>query len=228
MVLRDTTVHLISDLIDDINDVQFKAIDSTNRSINNSIIILIVTNVIAIVSGITIMLFISWMIRRHLNKVIHMTSDVANGDLTVESIDYDSNDEIGQLAKAVNLMKDNIHRILFKVTDAAHSVSSSSEQLTQTTNDVNEGGEQIASTLQELSSAAEVQANSASDLSENMTRFVELVRQSEENGQDVMRTSEDVIQYTTEGTALMNNTVKQMNRIDTIVSNVVDQVQGLD
>src|SRR5699024_10480981 len=161
--LRGTTIHLIDQLIDDINMEQSLAIEDTSRSINSSITVLSAINIIAIVSGVAIMLFISFLIRRNLNKVINMTSEVADGNLTVASIDYHGVDEIGQLDKAENQMKENIRRFLLTVTDAAQSVSSSGEQLTQTRYDGNEGGEHSASTIQELSSAAEVQANSASD-----------------------------------------------------------------
>src|SRR5690625_5275371 len=60
--LRNTTVHLINELIDDINAKQSIAIERTSQSINSSIIILIVTNVTAIASGVVIMLLISWAI----------------------------------------------------------------------------------------------------------------------------------------------------------------------
>src|SRR5699024_4025633 len=96
--LRGTTIHLIDQLIDDIS-----------RSINSSITVLSSINIIASVSGVAIMLFISFLIRRNLNKVINMTTEVADGNLTVASIDYQGEDEIGQLAKAVNQMKENIY-----------------------------------------------------------------------------------------------------------------------
>src|SRR5690625_5570551 len=82
--LRCTTIHLIDQLIDDINMEQSLAIEDTSRSINSSITVLSAINIIAIVSGVAIMLFISFLIRRNLNKVINMTTEVADGNLTVD------------------------------------------------------------------------------------------------------------------------------------------------
>src|SRR5690625_7684656 len=49
--LRGTTIHLIDQLIDDINMEQSLAIEDTSRSINSSITVLSAINIIAIVSG---------------------------------------------------------------------------------------------------------------------------------------------------------------------------------
>lgn len=98
----------------------------------------------------------------------------------------------------------------------------------QSSNEVTEGNTQVASTMEELSTGAETQANSASDLSENMSDFVQKVQQSETSGQEIAENSDHVIQLTTDGTSLMDKSVAQMNRIDSIVSEAVGKVEGLD
>ena len=226
--IRVGTVSALDMLVDNIFEEQNNTLESTNNSINTSILVLIVASLAAIGLGILIMLLISRGISRNLNKVVTITTEVANGNLVVDPMDYDGKDEIGTLATAINQMKKNIHNILGKVADASHAVSSSSEELTQTTNEVNQGGEQIASTMSELASGSEVQANSASDLSENMGNFVKIVHDSEAEGREIASSSEQVLQYTVEGAELMENAVKQMYQIDTIVSEAVGQVQNLD
>ena len=226
--IRVGTVSALDMLVENIFEEQNNTLENANKSINTSILILIVASLVAIGLGILIMLLISRGISRNLNKVVTITTEVANGNLAVDSMVYHGKDEIGTLATAINQMKGNIHNILVKVADASHAVSSSSEELTQTTNEVNQGGEQIASTMSELASGSEVQANSASDLSESMGNFVKIVHDSEEEGREVASSSEQVLQYTVEGTELMKNAVKQMYQIDTIVSEAVEQVQNLD
>lgn len=226
--LRTTSESAINMLIESIYEEQAQTMDNASNNMNSSIITLITVGLSALIVGILIMLLISRGIRRHLDRVVQVTNEVANGNLTVDSIDYKGKDEIGQLASAVNLMKNNIRNILQQVSQASQSVSINSNELKQTTNEVNEGTEQIASTMQELSSASEVQANSASELSENMNTFVQSVHNAEENGQEIATTSQDVLSYTEEGMTLMREAVEQMNQIDKIVSEAVEQVQGLD
>lgn len=226
--LRVGTVEAIDRLIENVLEEQKLAMDGAKNSIDSSIMVLIISNLVAISLGIIIMLVISRGVSRNLNTVVSITTDVANGNLVVQPMEYEGNDEIGKLAVAINLMTTNIRGILMKVTDASLAVSSSSEELTQTTNEVNQGGDQIASTMAELASGSEVQANSAGDLSENMSNFVEMVHNSEQEGRQIATESERVLQYTHEGTTLMKNAVNQMQQIDFIIAEAVGQVQNLD
>ena len=66
----------------------------------------------------------------------------------------------------------------------SETVSSQSEELTQSANEVKAGAEQIAITMQELASGAETQANSSSELSSAMTVFATKVQEANENGQN--------------------------------------------
>ncbi|MGM8211370.1 methyl-accepting chemotaxis protein [Virgibacillus sp. W0430] len=226
--LKTSTVTLVNELIDVVNNEQGESVKSANVSISNSVLVLIISNAVAIVLGIIVMLLISRGVSSNLKKVVNVTTEVADGNLSVASMNYEGKDEIGQLAQSINVMKDNIRNILLKVTDASESVSSRSEELTQSANEVKEGSEQIATTMEELSSGAETQANSASDLSEKMNDFVQAVQTSERNGQEVASTSDNVLQLTADGTHLMKQSVQQMNKIDEIVSDAVNKVQGLD
>ena len=226
--LQLETIVILDVLRNIVNEASDLAVTQAKEKQQLALIVLLASVITTIIVGSIMVFLISRIISRNLSKVVNITTEVASGNLAVESMDYESKDEIGQLAGAVNQMKNNIRDILVKVTNASQSVSSSSEELTQTTNEVNEGGEQIASTMAELASGAELQANSASDLSEHMSNFVETVHISEQEGLKVATTSKDVLHLTNEGTILMTESMEQMKRIDLIVSEAVEQVQGLD
>lgn len=226
--IRTSTEELIEELRATVHTAQEEAVEQANTSMAASLLTLIIANLSAIALGIIVVYFVSRGITRNLNKLVNMTKEVASGNLAVESVQYNKKDEIGELATAINQMKDSILNILIKVRDAAHNVSSSSEELSQSAHEVNEGSEQIATTMEELSSGAEVQATSASDLAENMNDFAKAILESEREGQEIAKNSEQVLYYTNEGTNLMKQAVNQMNQIDAIVSDAVKQVQGLD
>jgi methyl-accepting chemotaxis protein len=222
------TVAILDILRNIVNDERELAVNQAKSSQELTFIVLVSSIIITFVIGGVLVALISRIISRSLNTVVDITREVSNGNLAVESMVYNGKDEIGQLAEAVNQMKDNIRDVLSKVTDASQSVATSSEELTQSSYEVNAGSEQISSTMQELSSGAEIQANSATTLSESMSNFVETVRSSAREGQEVSTTSDQVLSLTIEGSTLMGSSVEQMKRIDSIVSEAVDQVQGLD
>lgn len=226
--LKDEIVNLVDQLIEEVNMAQTTSVQYAKDRIDYSVNLLIVTNIIVILIGSLLTLIVSRLIKRNLNKVIQVTSEIASGNLAVESVDYKGEDEIGQLAEAVDQMKNSIRAILFKVIDTSGAVTSQSEKLTQSAHEVNIGSEQIATTMGELSSGTETQAMSVGDLSGRMNDFVDLVRISEQEGYEITTTSENVLNLTVEGTHLMKESVSQMKRIDSIVSEAVQQVQGLD
>ncbi|WP_096270880.1 methyl-accepting chemotaxis protein [Paucisalibacillus globulus] len=226
--LREETVGLVNQLMEIVKADQMDVVTRSKDSLQTGITSLSIANTLAIVLGIVLLLLVSRGITKNLQKVVHTTNEIANGNLVAKPVDYNGKDEIGQLANAVNLMKNNIQDILFKVATAANTVSTRSGELSQSADEVSEGSEQIASTMEELSSGSENQANSASSLAESMSDFVQKVRLSEENGLEVANTSEQVLALTNEGQELMKSSVVQMNQIDQIVSSAVEKVRGLD
>lgn len=225
---KTSSVTLINRLIENTTEAQSIASSRTNTSLNKSTIYLAVANVLAIVFGSIIMLLISRAISSNLHKVVQMTTNLAKGNLTVKPVEYNGRDEIGQLAQAINSLRENTHNVLTEVTNASQSVTNRSKQLTQSAKEVQLGSEQVAVTMDELASGAETQANSASNLSENMQQFVESILASQQEGQTVATNSENVLSLTSDGSNLMQQSVNQMERIDTIVSSAVEKVRGLD
>src|SRR5690606_34644943 len=110
----------------------------------------------------------------------------------------------------------------------SESVSSHSEELTQTTNEVNAASQQITTTMLELAAGSERQAMNATDLAEMMGTFSNKVEEANENGERIRQFSNWVLEMTSEGSKLMETSNQQMARVDTIVHNAVDKVQGLD
>src|SRR5699024_3070660 len=226
--LRDETVNHVNELMELMKAEQISAVSDGKRSMTTSLNVTNITNVTAILIGIILFITVSKRITTHLQQVVNITSEVANGNLTINSMDYQGKDEIGKLAQAVNKMKDNIQSILHKVSETSHTVYTSSEELTQAAGEVKEGNIQVSYTMEELASGSENQAHSTSDLSENMNVFVEKVNLSEQSGKDIEDHSDKVLYLTNDGAKLMETSVKQMKQIDSIIADAVQKVQNLE
>src|SRR5699024_7620147 len=111
---------------------------------------------------------------------------------------------------------------------ASEDVTTSSDILMLSSREVKEGSEQMVVTMDQLASGAETQADSATNLSEKMSHFSNSVQASQKDGNTVVQSSEQVITVTNEGAQLMSQSVKQMDKIDEIVSHSVERVVGLD
>lgn len=225
---KSSSVALLNRLIDSVNEEQSLATDNVNNSMEKSVSFLVTANIISIVIGLIIMILISRMISTHLKNVVSVTTEIASGNLTVEQVNYNGKDEIGQLSKAVNSLRNNMSNVLHKVAQASKSVSASSDVLTLSAREVKEGSEQMVVTMEELASGAETQANSAFNLSEQMKHFVDSVQHSQYEGQEIATSSKNVLTLTADGSDLMKQSVHQMDKIDAIVADAVDKVRGLD
>jgi methyl-accepting chemotaxis protein len=227
-VIRAETVDLLDTLRSVVNDERALAVANAKKSQEQTLLVLLIAMVSCVIIGGTLVYLISRMVTRNLNKVVRASNLVAEGDLNVEVIEYDGNDEIGKLAKATNAMNANLKNIITQISTISETVTSQSEELTQSANEVKAGSEQIASTMQELASGTEAQANTASDLSMKMGTFTDRVQEANENGNEIYTSSGEVLELTGQGSQLMESSVKQMSLIDQIVQEAVAKVQGLD
>lgn len=225
---KSSSVSYMNLLIEDIEVVEEQAIQQVNDSMSQSNIILIMANIISIATGLIIMIIISRIISNHLKRVVSAATEIADGNLSIERIDYEGKDEIGQLAHAVNTLHTNMREIIQKVTDASAAVSERSDLLKQSSFEVKESSEQMVVTMDELAIGAETQASQSTDLSEHMGGFITSIIESQEQGQAVAHSTKDILHITENGAALMEQSISQMQHIDEIVQEAVTQVRGLD
>lgn len=192
--------------------------------------VVIVTSIILIV--ILISMLIAFLtansISRPLRFVMERMKLIANGDLSNESLETNLKDEIGQLILSTNDMSENTHSLLDRINVVAETVSTQSEELTQSSNEVKLGTAQIAMTMEELARGTESQANNSSELSIATESFVLKVMEASEDGAYIQQSSVSVIEMTDQGNELMASSMKQMASIDQIVHEAVVKVDGLD
>ncbi|WP_277587398.1 methyl-accepting chemotaxis protein [Psychrobacillus antarcticus] len=165
---------------------------------------------------------------REIPQVTKVMEQLALGNLSQEELKSTSKDEIGKLVTSTNQLNQNLRDIVSQINIVSESVSSQSEELTQSANEVKTGSEQVASTMQELAAGSETQANSASDLSSGMNSFADKVQEANENGYRIEANSKVVLNMTKDGSELMKNSIIQMEKVDSIVRDSVNKVHGLD
>ncbi len=183
---------------------------------------------VSLIISVVLITVINRKLSRNLNRVVDFSNQIADGNLLVENIDYQSKDEIGQLAKAMNTMSASLRTIIKRVTDVSNTVSAQSEQLNNSANEVKSGTEQIATTMGELANGTETQATHAGDVAAKMSDFSKKVLEANENGGKIELASTNVLDMTENGSEMMSSSVTQMERVHTIVKDAVGMVQGLD
>ncbi|MFP4568135.1 MAG: methyl-accepting chemotaxis protein [Candidatus Woesearchaeota archaeon] len=122
---------------------------------------MIVVVIIGLILSVVLALFITKIITRPINKGVGFAKIIASGDLTTR-LDIDQKDEIGQLAEALNKMKDNLANLIGELKLSADTSASTAEELSASAQEVNASSEQVSSTIQEIAKGGQGLTKTAS------------------------------------------------------------------
>ncbi|MBY0120933.1 methyl-accepting chemotaxis protein [Bacillus sp. S/N-304-OC-R1] len=225
--IAETVVKLVQ-LSDMLKTEQQKAVTSAKSALIMTLIILVISIIISAALGIASILIIGKIISNQLGKIVHLSNEVASGNLNVETIDYDGNDEIAELGMAANSMKERLQAMIQEISAVSNFVTDKSGELNIAANEVKAASQQGASTMQELSSGAEEQAKSANELAKMMESYMVEVEKASQSGTVIQKASNEVLEMTKTGNSLMEESKKQMGMINEIMKTSVERVNGLD
>ncbi|WP_218939061.1 methyl-accepting chemotaxis protein [Lysinibacillus antri] len=209
---------------DTINEKESKVIANGKKTLVISTIVIILIILISIAAA----LITSTIIAKPIIKVMNRMKLISSGDLSNEPLETKSHDEVGQLVVATNEMSNNIRKLLSEINVASELITSQSGELTQSATEVNAGSQQIADTMHELAAGTESEARTTSELASFMGLFSTSIQETNTNGESIQKASNEVFQMTNEGSKLMEASSNQMAKIDQIVQEAVQKVQGLD
>ncbi len=139
----------------DIGMDQIQIVGNTSNEItSNQQAIQIITLILSLVLGVSLIFILSNSIGRPIIRGIELAEQVAKGDLTVK-MKEDRKDEIGRLGSALNNMTVNLNNLISNIINTSRTVADYSEQLNEKALDLAEGANQQASSAEEVSSSME-------------------------------------------------------------------------
>ncbi|MGN7398618.1 methyl-accepting chemotaxis protein [Cytobacillus praedii] len=225
--IAETVVKLDS-LSDSLKSDQEKAISSAKARIVLTLIVLGISILVSAGLGIASILFIGKIISNKLGHIVHLSNEIAAGNLNVDAIEYDGKDEIAELSKATNSMKERLQSMIQEISAVSSYVTEKSSELNIAANEVGAASQQGASTMQELSSGAEDQASAATELARMMDDYLVKVEEATKSGYKIKSASTEVLTMTKSGDTLMRESQEQMTVINEIMKTSVNRVNGLD
>lgn len=165
---------------------------------------------------------------RPLLRVISAVKLIAEGQLNVQDVHTKYEDEVGALAKAVNVMKSNLTSMVLNVRRIAESVNRQSIDLTVASEEVKIGSRQIAATMEESARAAESQAMTAVESTRAVTGLNSHIQQHAEQGRRLQAMSDQVLEQGLNGRMVMEQSVQQMRLIAGTVFASMSKMEQLD
>ncbi len=113
---------------------------------------------------------VSWRVAANITSPVKALSAdakrIAAGDLSIK-VDYQSRDEIGQLADSFRHMISNLQELIGKISLSSDMVASSATQLSSASAQIAAGAEEVASQTGSVAAASEEMAATSSEIAKN-------------------------------------------------------------
>lgn len=218
------------DYIDELrSEYKNEASSALTRSIMKSFITLFVLIVIGAILSIYVGKRITKPIILTTNQMVRMSnSDFTNSKELEEVVKLKgTNNEIGLIAGALELMHNNIRELMLRITDTTSYVASAAEELSASASQSAEASEMVANSCTSVAGSCTEQITAVTEASEETKIFVNNMQEF----QNAISRTGDMINQTNEaakkGADDMTNATNMMGTIKESVENSAEVVDGL-
>ena len=194
---------------------------------NNTIKLVVVFSIAALVLSIALTVIISSSILTPLKKSINFAKNLANGDLT-NNLSLKSNDELGILTNALNNTGEKLKDIVSKIKNASLEINSGSEQLAYAMENTNQSTNKIGEKIINVTDNIEKIANYVGDVYENGKSISLSAGKVSELAEDAKNNSIAFRNHANKGKESVDITVSAMNDIESATKEVKNTISDLD
>src|SRR5476649_1918502 len=214
-VRKEQTAYL--NALTDLIKFQTAAIDQAKVDAQQAYVgartMMVVLTVLATALAAGVVVWVTRSITSPLNRAVGMAQAVADGDLTTR-IDCDSEDETGQLLRALSDMNSCLARTVGQVRQGTDTISLASQE--------------IASGNLDLSSRTEQQAASLEETASSMEELTSTVTQNADNARQATTLVIAASDFATKGGRVVGQVVTTMGAIKASSSKIVDIISVID
>jgi methyl-accepting chemotaxis protein len=215
MKLTDRILSNLDKLNKSQKDKTFEARAKMNSSFTTFLVIVSVSGIILIIIALASAFVTTMSIVRPLRKGVEFAKSLGSGNLMTK-IDFNQNDEIGELAQSLQEMVDKLREIIVKIIDGAEKVGTT--------------GEELNNRALQLSRGAADQASSTEEVSSSMEEMVSNIQQNTENAQQTEKislTASNGIKKVSDAATESINSIKTIAEKISIVNDIAFQTNIL-
>lgn len=178
---------------------------------------LLLSMIVAIVAigivGLTFVYFYVSGIATPIIKVRNHMLELSDGDLSIDDLHINRQDEIGDLGNSFNTMLNNLREIVSNIQSNSETVAATSEELSASSEQSSAASQQVAASIQAISEDTIdtlAGANEAKDIVQNMNQRLDLITT---NVQDLSQAATNSEQNANAGFNVLNKAKDQMHHI---------------
>ncbi|MCM3781349.1 methyl-accepting chemotaxis protein [Neobacillus mesonae] len=210
----------LQELIDyNLNSAEASNVEAAELYISSRVSTTIII-LVALAASIGLGYLITQLITRPLRRTVALVGNVSKGDLS-ETLDIDTQDEVGDLARSINEMVESLRSIVGTILVSAETVSSSAQEISATT-------EQIASGSTSQANDTQIMNELFKELSHAINSVAKSAEEAAELSSEMLSTAEEgsnVVQSSIEG---MTEVREQMSLLEEDSNKIGDIIQVID
>lgn len=208
------------------SSVQIEEITNSTKAADVQKMLLTVNFFVAIFA-LYISIVISRSIARPARALTQAVASIAEGDLTQHDIVNTAVDEIGQLAKSFNHMKNNLRTIIGTVEDSSEEVMASSEELTASSEQSCQVMIEMSKYIVKVAEGTTNQVQSVDKATKVVERMSVQINETATNAEDMSIVAKNTIQSAMEGQQGIMKAISQMVVIEQTVGSTAQTVEQL-
>lgn len=176
-----------------------------------------------IVSVVSALYFTNRIVGR-ISRLTAGAKEIAAGNLNVQFEDKEADDEVGELQVSFRQMTVNLKEIITHVSDSSDQVAASAEELMASADETMLGTELISTSIQNVSDAADKQkemSNASASFAQKVLEEAEEIANQANQATTLSNSTNEKIE---KGSVYVENTVSQMNLIQSTVDETADSL----
>lgn len=190
-------------------------VSDTNDSVASASLIVLIISVLGVVISIALGIILSKIITNPIKKVVVVANEIADGNLDV-TLNINTKDEIGDLAKAFVTMTTNINEVMTNINAASEQVAAGSRQVSDSSMSLSQGATEQASSIQQLTASIE---EIASQTRQNATNA--------EKAEAVATSAQKFAQKGNDQMADMLNAMTEINESSNSISKIIKVIDDI-
>lgn len=189
--------------------------------------ITVILTLVAVMIAVVIGLFLALSMGRTISRISTASQKVTEGDLTIE-LSSSSQDELGALAKTINLMITHMRKLIMDASDTASSVGASARKVADASKQVSGVSQEITKTVQEITYGASAQAADSEQGVLKMKDLAQNIGTVSENARTIESYSKEAVQLTKEGMLSVEDLEAKAKETSQIIHTIASDAQVLD
>ncbi|MBQ7704397.1 MAG: cache domain-containing protein [Selenomonadaceae bacterium] len=195
--------------------------------VNSLITSIIIVMAIIIVAGVIASSVFVGKLLGALEEVVQATGKIADGDLGIDDLKIRSSDEIGTLAKEINIMKQKLKNLLTNIAQSSEKVAAAAEELTAATQEGRESINNMAQSAAAMSEESNSQMDNINALQAQLHNMREKMAELYQGAMDLDLVAANSAESTVIGQEKIGVAIDVMNNIAAQVHASVEVVENL-